>query len=136
LSPTIKSDIKWKYAQQLPVLVENKPLKNWILKQKQNRDDKLVVQPVPIDKVFESLMDDEPFKPEIPESCFHHGDSVVGAVKKILDNNKKIVDLLDEHGQMKTLADRILIICDDQVGSDLFVGPLKKYFVGANTRHR
>lgn len=106
------------------------------MKQKQNRDDKLVVQPVPIDKVFESLMDDEPFKPQIPEDNFFHGDAVVGAIKKLLDNNKKIIDLLDEHGQLKTMADRILLICDDQVGSDLFVGPLRKYFVGANTRHR
>lgn len=136
LSPTIKSDIKWKFAKELPVLAENKPLKNWIEKQKQDRDDKLVVQPVPIEKLFDSLIDDKPFKPQIPEECFHHGDSVVGAIKKILDNNKMVVDLLDEHGQLKTMADRILLICDDQVGSDLFVGPLKKYFVGANTRHR
>lgn len=136
LSPTIKSDIKWKFAKELPVLVENKPLKNWIEAQKRARDDKLVVQPVPVDKLFDSLIDDEPFKPQIPEDNFFHGDAVVKAIQKLLDNNKMIVDLLDEYGQMKTMADRILLICDDQVGSDLFVGPLKKYFVGANTRHR
>ncbi len=136
LSPTIKSDVKWKYAMKLEVLVENKPLKNWIEKHKQNHDDKLVVHPVPIDKVFGALMDDEPFKPQIPEESFFHGNEVVNAIKKLLDDNKKIVDLLDEYGQLKTMADRILIVADDQVGSDLFVGPLKKYFVGANTRHR
>jgi len=136
LSPTIKSDIKWKYAKELEVLVENKPLKNWIRKQQQKQDDGLVVQAAPIDKAFDALMDDKEFTPKIPEECFFHGNEVVAAVRKHLDNNKKIVDLLDEHGQLKTMADRILLICDDQVGSDLFVGPLKKYFVGANTRHR
>lgn len=136
LSPTIKSDIKWKYAKELEVLVENKPLKNWIRKQQQKQDDGLVVQAAPIDKAFNALMDDKEFTPKIPEDCFFHGNEVVAAVRKHLDNNKKIVDLLDEHGQLKTMADRILLICDDQVGSDLFVGPLKKYFVGANTRHR
>ncbi len=136
MSPTIKSDIKWKFAKELEVLVENKPLKNWILKQKQKQDDGMIVQGPPIDKAFEALMGDEEFQPQIPENCFFHGNEVVAAVKKHLDNNKLVVDLLDEHGQLKTMADRILLICDDQVGSDLFVGPLRKYFVGANTRHR
>ena len=136
LSPTVKSDIKWKYAQQLEVLAENKPLKNWIRRQQQAREDGLVVDAPPIDKLFESFLGEGEFKPQIPEESFYHGDAVVGAIKKLLDDNKAMVDLLDEHGQLKTMADRILLICDDQVGSDLFVGPLKKYFVGANTRHR
>ena len=96
----------------------------------------MIVQGPPIDKAFEALMGDDEFKANIPDKFFFHGNEVVGAVKKHLDNNKMVVDLLDEHGQLKTMADRILLICDDQVGSDLFVGPLKKYFVGANTRHR
>lgn len=136
LSPTIKSDVKWKYAMKLKCLAENKELKRWINYEKQKEDRDKVVQPLPLDKKFEALISDEPFKPEIPEKNFFHGNEVVKAVQRHLDDNKKIVDLLDEYGKLKTLADRILLICDDQVGSDLFVGPLKKYFVGANTRHR
>jgi hypothetical protein len=136
LSPTVKSDVKWKYAMKLPVLAENKPLKNWIKQLKQKKENDSVVSPATIDQRLNGLIDDKKFEPQIPEECFFHGSEVVGAIRKLLDDNKDIVDLLDEEGQMKTLADRILLICDDQVGSDLFVGPLKKYFVGANTRHR
>lgn len=136
MSPTIKSDIKWKFAKDLDVLLENKPLKKWIQDQKDKRSRNKIVEDAPIDKKFETLMGDEEFSAKIPEDNFFHGSEVVGAIRKLLDNNKDIVDLLDEYGQLKTMADRILLICDDQVGSDLFVGPLKKYFVGANTRHR
>lgn len=136
LSPTIKSDVKWKYAMQLKVLVENKPLKKWVQEKIVAAATDAIVQPLPVDKRFDYILEKDGFTPEIGEENFYHGSAVVGAVKKLLDSNKEVVDLLDEYGQMKTLADRILLICDDQVGSDLFVGPLKKYFVGANTRHR
>ena len=136
LSPTVKSDVKWKTAQNMKVLVENRPLKNWIRQMSEKIAYKSIVQPLSLDKRFDSLLDDEKFQEEIPENCFFHGNEVVAEIRKVLDKNKEIVDLLDEHGKMKTMADRILIIADDQVGSDLFVGPLKKYFVGANTRHR
>lgn len=136
LSPTVKSDVKWKFAQKMKVLVENKPLKNWLKQMSEKMNSKDIVQPLSLDKRFESLLDDQNFQEEIPETCFFHGNEVVAEIRRVLDKNKEIVDLLDEHGKMKTMADRILIIADDQVGSDLFVGPLKKYFVGANTRHR
>lgn len=136
LSPTVKSDAKWDYAKRLPVIAENKPLKKWIKQNSKNDLFNVPVQPLPVGTEVENLVGRDKFSPFIPEDCFFHGDAVVSAVKQILDKNKEIVDLLQEHGQLKTMADRILLICDDQVGSDLFVGPLKKYFVGANTRHR
>lgn len=137
LSPTVKSDVKWDYAKKMKILVENKPLKNWIQSMSKKDVFNGAVQPAPVDAKLAGIVGaDSKFSEEIPEKCFFHGDGVVKAVKKLLDENKEIVDLLQEHGKMKTLADRILLICDDQVGSDLFVGPLKKYFVGANTRHR
>ena len=136
LSPTVKSDVKWKFAQRMKVLAENKPLKNWLKQMSDKQKSDSIVQPLSLDKRFDSLLDDVSFQSEIPESCFFHGNEVVSEIRKLLDKNKEIVDLLDEHGKLKTLADRILIVADDQVGSDLFVGPLKKYFVGANTRHR
>lgn len=137
LSPTVKSDVKWDYAKKMKVLVENKPLKKWIETMSKKDVVNSPVQPIPVDSKLAGIVGAESkFTEEIPEECFFHGDGVVKAVKKLLDDNKDIVDLLQEYGKMKTLADRILLICDDQVGSDLFVGPLKKYFVGANTRHR
>lgn len=47
-----------------------------------------------------------------------------------------MVNFLADNGQPKTLADRLLIICDDQVGADLLRGERLKDFVGINTRHR
>ena len=44
--------------------------------------------------------------------------------------------LLSEKGIPKKVADRILIILDDQVGADILRGERLKDFVGINTRHR
>jgi len=136
-SPTIKSDVKWKYAKDQDSLVENVALKQFVTSVKNKQEVNGPVQPVPIDVEFGNIVDlDKKFDAKIPNENFIDDQTIVSKVRTVLDNNKKVVDLLDKHNQLKTLADRILIICDDQVGSDLFVGPLKKYFVGANTRHR
>lgn len=137
LSPTVKSDVKWEYAKKLKVLAQNTPLKKWIIGMANPPSVNSPIQPRPVDKRLAEIMEEmESFQEEIPEEWFFHGNEVVKAVRKMLDRNKEIVDLLHENGKMKTMADRILLICDDQVGSDLFSGPFKKYFVGANTRHR
>jgi hypothetical protein len=136
LSPTVKSDEKWEFAKKMKVLAENKDLKKWISKkidiEKNNRE---VVNPGVLEGKIGGYLT-EKYTPEIPDNCFFHGNEVVNAIRGILDKNKELVDLLSENNGLKTLADRILLICDDQVGSDLFTGRLKKYFVGANTRHR
>lgn len=137
LSPTVKSDVKWEYAKQLKVLAENTALKKWLINMANPPSVNSPIQPAPIDRRFAEILDEmSVFQEEIPENCFFHGNEVVKAVREMLDRNKEVVDLLHAHGQLKTMADRILLICDDQVGSDLFIGKLKKYFVGANTRHR
>lgn len=44
--------------------------------------------------------------------------------------------MLKKHGKPKSLANRILIIFDDLVGSSLFRGNKGSFFTGLNTRHR
>ena len=136
-SPTIKSDVKWKYAQNQETLGENTKLKQFVLDCKKKQEVNGPVQPVPISQEFANIVDlEKKFDAKIPKECFIDDQSIITKVKEVLDQNKRVVDILDKHNQLKTMADRILLICDDQVGSDLFLGPLKKYFVGANTRHR
>lgn len=136
-SPTVKSDSKWAYAKGLDLLSENKPLKKWVADMVDKKEMNGPMQPMPVRAGLREIVDlEKRFDPKIPEGCFVVDHSIVGKVRKVLDDNKKVVDILDDHKQLKTMADRILLICDDQVGSDLFMGPLKKYFVGANTRHR
>jgi hypothetical protein len=133
-SPTIKSDSKWDYVKQLKLLVDNKPLKDWCRKMEQRDESNASVQPAPVGIQFGSILEKE-FKPEIPEENFfdQYSDS---AFKKIMDENKRMVDMLKDHGKLKTLANRILVIFDDQVGSSLFSGKNQAYFKGVNTRQR
>jgi hypothetical protein len=58
---------------------------------------------------------------------------MIGAVYRSWFSN---VDALKKHGQPKYLADRILLIFDDLVGSSLFSMAQDNLFKGFNTRHR
>lgn len=133
-SPTVKSDSKWDWLKRQPILIENKPLKKWILEHQQNREKNSPIQPLPLGKELDDVLT-EPFRPEIADDRFLDVYDP-GTLATILDRQKKIVAYLKDHGKLKTFADRLLIIFDDQVGSELFSGPMKKYFVGVNTRHR
>lgn len=135
-SPTIKSDSKWDYAKKLPVLIENLALKKWIKDNSKSAAVNGPIQPLPLDKLFQNLVDTEKkFQTEIPEEWFFH-DYNDEKFRELMENQKKTVDLLKDHGQLKTLADRVLVIFDDQVGSPLFSGKKRAYFTGINTKHR
>ena len=134
ISPTIRSDVKWKFLMKQKVLVENKALKAWCNNERLKAEEEQIVQHTPVSNFIGSILDKK-FTEEIPPEDFMD-DCDPYEFMKIMEENKKIVTLLDEQDQLKTLADRILVILDDQVGSDFFVGRVKKLFVGFNTRHR
>ncbi len=134
-SPTIKSDSKWDYVKTLKLMIENKPLKKWLTEMANVVDDSAPVHPLPAKIEFQKLLDDEQFSEEIPDDCFFH-EYDDQSLKKLMDNQKKCVDLLKDNGKLKTLANRVLVIFDDQVGSPLFNGKRLSYFVGLNTKHR
>jgi hypothetical protein len=133
-SPTVKSDSKWDWLKRQKILVENKPLKEWIRIHQEEHQKSSPVQPLPLGKELDDILS-TPFTPEIPEENFLDVYDPNG-LAKILDEQKRVVTYLKDHGKLKTFADRYLIIFDDQVGSDLFSGKMKKYFIGVNTRHR
>jgi len=139
-SPTVQSDEKWDWLKEQKLLVENKPLKKWIKKEQQRRDGVLHNEIVGKPTIGSELdnrntNEKEEFDGKIPEENFHHvydDDDL----DKILKRQKELIDVLKKNGQPKYLADRILLIFDDLVGSALFSNARDNLFKGFNTRHR
>jgi hypothetical protein len=135
-SPTINSDEKWDWIKNQKLLVENHPLKNWIKKMSEQRDEDKIVQAAPLGHELEGLVNQrESFTGIIPEEHFFdtYDDN---KFMEIMEEQMSMIKLLKKHGEPKYLANRILIIFDDLVGSSLFSGTRGSYFKGINTRHR
>lgn len=136
-SPTIESDEKWDWAKDQVLLSENKPLKEWIKKMaEQAHDENKVVQGPKIDTALEGLVNkSDDFSGKIPEEHFFtkYDDETFS---DIMEEQLSVIKLLKKFDQPKYLANRILIIFDDLVGSSLFSGAKQSYFKGVNTRHR
>ena len=88
----------------------------------------------------------EVFDGLIPEENFFHQYNEA-TLDTILARQKQIIDVLKKNDEPKYLADRILLIFDDLVGSALFSGARDNLFkgifffyfliiIGFNTRHR
>jgi hypothetical protein len=122
------------------LLVENKPLKQWIRKEQQRRDgmlgDEIIGKPK-IGSEFDdrNTNEKEVFDGLIPEENFYH-EYTEATLDTILARQKQIINVLKKHGEPKYLADRILLIFDDLVGSALFSNAKDNLFKGFNTRHR
>lgn len=135
-SPTINSDEKWDWIKNQKLLIENSPLKKWIKKMSEQRDEDKIVQAAPLGHELEGLVNQrEGFTGIIPEEHFfdtYDDDKFM----EIMEEQMSMIKLLKKHGEPKYLANRILIIFDDLVGSSLFSGSRGSYFKGINTRHR
>ena len=136
-SPTIDSDEKWDWVKEQKLLIENKPLKAWIKKMSRQQDDEeQVVQGRKIDTALEGLVNrEEDFSPIIPEEHYHN-DYNEETFMNIMEEQMNLIRLLKKYKQPKYLANRILVVFDDLVGSSLFSGKRSSYFKGVNTRHR
>lgn len=136
-SPTVASDEKWDWVKEQRLLTENKPLQNW-LKQltKREEDPHRVVQNRPISTQLEQMAKKDPdFDGRIPEECFF-SEYDEDTLADIMDQQMAIVKLLKKHDKTKHLANRILIVFDDLVGSSLFSGKKDNPFKRLNTNHR
>jgi hypothetical protein len=136
-SPTIDSDEKWDWIKEQKLLIENIPLKRWLRDMaKKKDDDNAVVQPAPISHELEGLVNQrDKFTGKIPEDHFF-SDYKEENFQNIMEEQMQMIRGLKKHNQPKYLANRILIIFDDLVGSALFSGSRGSYFKGVNTRHR
>lgn len=86
--------------------------------------------------VFKGLVPSkEEFTGIIPDECYFN-DYDEETFKSLMEEQLALIRLLKKHDQPKYLANRILVIFDDLVGSSLFGGARQSYFKGINTRHR
>lgn len=133
-SPTVKNDEKWDWIRKQPLLVENKDLKEFIKKiSEKEKDPDKIVHGAPTNQYDDFL--NEEFSPFIPDECFldSYDESTL---ESILSQQQSLINMMKSHGKTKHLADRILIIFDDLVGSKLFSGRSTNPFKKLNTNHR
>lgn len=136
-SPTVASDEKWDWVKDQKLLIQNKPLIDFVNKKKKKEVEGVVDRTNEDENEFEGLVPplDEDFDGKIPEECFF-SDYDESTLQEIMDEQMKVVKLLKKHKQSKHLANRILIIFDDLVGSSLFSGTRNNPFKKLNTTHR
>ena len=137
MSPTIGCDNKWLWVKKQELLTRNTELEGVLakLKQKEQFDNHIVRKPRGA-SALQKILDERPvFSPRIPEEYFIE-EFEDRTVEMELQKNFDMINFFSDNSQPKTLADRMLVICDDQVGADLLRGERLKDFVGINTRHR
>lgn len=130
-SPTLLNDDKWDYAKKLQLREENKPLLKFLASLDGDGDDENKMFP----HLTEKVKSRKKFDPKIPEKNFIV-DYTPQKLEEIVEEQNGMIEFLKSHDQPKFLANRICVIFDDLVGSDLFDGGRKNYFTGFNTRHR
>ena len=147
-SPTINNDDKWDYMKEQDLLLENAPLKLWAKQTLEAKEHKnQVVGPPPAAEAISGLVDlnqlaggrkrthADKFDGKIPASCFYM-EYNEGDLVKIFDQQQAMIDMLKAHKQPKYLANRIMILFDDMVGSNLFSGARGNFFKKLNSNHR
>jgi hypothetical protein len=136
-SPTVASDEKWDWVKDQKLIIQNKPLIDFVKNKRKTAESNTIVEGPSVEDEFDGLVPglDEDFNGKIPEECFF-ADYDESELQKIMDEQMAVVKLLKKHGKSKHLANRILIIFDDLVGSSLFSGTRNSPFKGLNTRHR
>jgi hypothetical protein len=143
VSPSVEADEKWSFIKKQKLLRQNTPLLKWMKEQEKKESKSQVVEDAP--KGFDMLKngiiskgteEKEQFDPRIPEECFYKKMDM-SQLQEIMDEQEAIVIMLEEHGLTKHLANRILFIWDDMVGSNLFTMSRKNNkFLELMVRHR
>jgi hypothetical protein len=110
------------------LLADNVPLKKWM--ENMTSDDNPVVEGPKLEVDLPKY--EGGF---IPEDCFY-SEYDEDTLAEIMTEQMKMVKLLKSKGKSKHLANRILIIFDDLVGSSLFSNKKDNPFKRLNTNHR
>ncbi len=144
-SPTVKNDDKWDWVKQQNFLAENKRLKKAMAEieaRKKRKGTNPVVGDPPkqfgeefAEKTISGHHAPEKFDAKIPDEHFM-SEYVESDLKEIVDDQNKVITYLKNNGFSKHVANRILFIFDDLVGSDLFSNARKNAFKMLNTNHR
>jgi hypothetical protein len=134
-SPTVASDEKWDWVKEQDLLADNVALKQW-LKEMDVEDENQIVQSRTKGLALQGLVNPEPLlDKKIPEDCFYSEYSSE-TLQEIMDEQMVMVRALKKYGKSKHLANRLLIIFDDLVGSQLFSNARGNPFKKLNSNHR
>lgn len=117
------------------LLGENKKFKAWVKALRNKESHNEVVHKAHDNDLLDEVDAEEEHDPKIPDGCFLT-DYSEDLLKEIIAEQDKVVKTLKAHGKTKHLANRLLLIFDDLVGSDLFNGGKKNPFKMLNTNHR
>jgi len=133
-SPTILNDDKWDYVKKLPLRSRNDKLLDFL--ESLESEEKEVDE----NKMFPDLKNEikeqrKKFVPQIPEKNFVT-DYDEGTLAKVIQQQNEMIEFLKSNGKSKHWANRVLLLFDDLVGSDLFNNRRDSVFKGFNTRHR
>lgn len=137
-SPTIESDEKWDWIKQQSLVVENKPLNRWLALMKNRKENAGIVDrgaQMDVSDIEALAEQSGKFDGRIPEDNFF-SDYSDDKFAEIMNEQMEMIKLLKKHNKPKYMANRILVVFDDLVGSGLFSGSRGSYFKGINTRHR
>ena len=135
-SPTVASDEKWDYVKTRQLLCDNAPLRKWLKEMAQKDSENKVVQDAPPGRELEGLVNPTPMVDfRIPDDCFY-SEYDEDTLASIMSEQMSVVKMLKKYGQSKHMANRLLIIFDDLVGSSLFSGRKDNPFKKLNTNHR
>lgn len=127
--------IKLTRVKDQNLLGDNTKLKEWLKNEEKKKDDNSVVEGAKPVALIEG-MDLEPLRDfKIPESCFY-SEYDEGTLAEIMDEAMGVVKLLKSYGKSKHMANRLLIIFDDCVGSSLFNNRKQNRFKMLNANHR
>ena len=102
-------------------------------KQKDNND--IVERANPTCEIAENYDIEKLEDARIPEECFYSMYDE-DTLQEIMDEQMRMVKLLKKCGKSKHLANRILIVFDDLVGSSLFSNRKDNPFKKLNSNHR
>lgn len=127
-SPTMHSDEKWDYVRKRPLLGENKALKRFLAKKKQD-DNAVIGRPTVVDDSAKK------FDPVVPADCFM-STYEEATLRTICAEQMAAIEEIETLGGTKHLANRILTIFDDLVGSSLFSSARDNVFKMLNANHR
>ncbi len=137
-SPTVASDEKWDYIKNKEGLIaQNIELMHYVDTMTRRNKSIRLVEGALVKNEFDGLVDeyDPDFDGKIGEDCFME-DYSEESLRDIYTKQMTLVKLLKKHGKTKHLANRLLILFDDLVGSQLFSNARSNIFKGFNTRHR
>jgi len=133
-SPTIHADEKWQHVRKNDYLSENIDLKNWLQKKNNERKVNIIVGEPGMssdrkkkeDRNFDGRIPSDMMKEEYDEEL----------LQSLMDEQLEQVAKIEELGGTQHLANRILFIFDDLVGSNLFNNRRRNAFKKLNAMCR